>query len=692
MSDFDEAFSIENLRRSWRWTRSYSLPEYKNYFRDVYAAFSLSSEANLSYLKDKLDRQIYTPTHACKAYPVKPSGLLRTYTLLSIEDQIVYQALVNMIAERLVQRPKHRRSQHVYGNLYAGKTSQFFYRRWQDQYKEFTKAMNSAHSEGYRWVYSFDLTAFFDSISHEVLKSLLKKLRLDDRLIELLLQCLRKWTAISPPLYHGHGIPQGPQPSGILAEVIMAEIDQGIGNPQTVMYFRYVDDIWLLAKTERALRKMAVRLDLLSKNIGLFPQASKIALEEVTDPSEMVKSISNPPDRPIAGVIKGGHKEIEAELKKLTKNLDVNPGVETRFKFVLGRAKPTSRMAQRLIRILDKRPHLYGPISRYLANYRKFPKSVAHSVLDAIKNHSNYSSIASALLEVSVGKVEGNAKTQYYQEASSLYREASRRTRGRVDELMASSLRWCVESGSFTFSQWKELLYLQQDEAWWFRKEILSMIPHDMLGAPSASELVGTALTDTSPDVAIVAADTLVSNGYSHSEDVDALNPYAICTLNAFRLLPTSSPRSCGIELCLFDMLKCELPVFNWQQVFNSDYPAAEGIAVRVKASAEVDATQWVNLLQTFHELLLKALFAHDSTIGSYSKIGAVLQPKSRLAKKYPDLFSALKNIHMKRGESDLSHAIDNRTGKPTTRVKFNYISSQRRVLYRGYSELVKLW
>ena len=72
--------------------------------------------------------------------------------------------------------------------------------------------------------------------------------------------------------------------------------------------------------TERALRKMAVRLDLLSKNIGLFPQASKIALEEVTDPSEMVKSISNPPDRPIAGVIKGVHKEIEAQL---TKNLDV---------------------------------------------------------------------------------------------------------------------------------------------------------------------------------------------------------------------------------------------------------------------------------------------------------------------------------------------------------------------------------
>ena len=692
MSDIDEAYSIDNLRRSWRWTRSYALPEYKNYFRDVYAAFSLASEANLCHLKDKLDRRIFEPTQACKAYPVKSSGLLRTYTLLSIEDQLVYQALVNVIAERFVHRRKHGPIQNVYGNLYAGKTSQFFYRRWQDQYKEFTKGIYGAHSEGYRWVYSFDLTAFFDSISHEVLRSLLKRLSLDEMLVEELLRCLKKWTAIAPPIYHGHGIPQGPQPSGILAEVVMAEIDQGIGRPRTVKYFRYVDDIWLLAKTERTLREMAVRLDLLSKSIGLFPQATKIALEKVADPSEIVKSISNPPDRPLPGVIKGTQKEREAELNRLTKNLIIGPGAETRFKFVLERTKPTSRLAQRLIRILERRPHLYGPTSRHLARFRKFPVRVATSVLEAIKNHSNYSSIASALLDSSFGKVEGNIKAQYAQEALKLYREASKRTRGRVDELMASSFRWCVESGNIAFKQLKDVLYGHQDEAWWFRKEILSMIPHDVLGPPSASELVATALTDPSADVAIVAADILVTRDYPHPEDAADLNPYAVCTLNAFNLLPTSSPRSCGIEMFLQDMLKCKLPEFNWQHALGGDYPVAEKIAVRVKASAEGDATQWVNLLDTFHDLLLKALFAHDSTIGRYRSIGAVLQPKSRLAKNYPNLYSAVNNVHQKRLESDLSHPYNVNTGKPTSRVKYRFISSQRRALNRGYNELINSW
>jgi hypothetical protein len=692
LSDIEEAFSLDNLKRAWRWTLSNPLPEYKNYFRDVYAAFALASDANLCLLKENLDRGIYKPTHACKAYPVKPSGLLRTYTLLSVEDQIVYQALINVIAEKTSQTNWQRPQQYIFGNQYAGKKSQFFYRKWTNEYRKYSQAIRQSQEDGFRWVYSFDLTAFFDSISHEVLRNLLKSLRHTDQFIELLLRCLKEWTAILPSIYHGHGIPQGPQPSGILAEVVMGKIDREMGTPQSVKYFRYIDDIWLMSKDERALREMAVRLDISSKSFGLFPQASKIALEEVDDPTRMLKSISNHPDRPLGGIIESSPNEIEKELIKLSRNYEIDPGDESRFKFLLGRTKPSSRVAQRLIRILENKPHLYGPISRYLAKYPRIPKSVAHAVLGAVKIHSNYSAIASALLESSIGRVDGEVESQFAQEAQRFYREASKRNGSRVDELRASSWRWRVKVGDVSFDEWEKVLRQQQSEAWWFRKQILSMVPHDILGEPSSTKLLSIAMTDPSADVSLIASDILTEKGYTLAETSSDLNLYASCTLSLFGLVPRAPKIPCGIHTALHRMLRQKLPDFEWMDVFGSDYSVAEQKAVRMGAAAEEDATKWVNLLDTFHDLLLKAIFSHDDTIGNYSRIGSILQQRSRFARKYPSLYRAMNNIHKKRGQSELSHPFEKQTGKPTAPIKFRYISTQRGSLFAGYSELIESW
>ena len=69
---------------------------------------------------------------------------MRPLSILSVEDQIAYQAAVNVIADRLYRRVRKRYYHEVFGHLYAGKSSIWFYRKWQKGYAEFNKAAREA--------------------------------------------------------------------------------------------------------------------------------------------------------------------------------------------------------------------------------------------------------------------------------------------------------------------------------------------------------------------------------------------------------------------------------------------------------------------------------------------------------------------------------------------------------------------
>src|SRR5258706_9055668 len=99
-----EAYELKNLRRAWRWLNTNTETQFKNYFRHIYRAYAIAAEENLRDLQKRLVDGTFQPTHATKLYFPKKSGIQRTFTLLTVEDQIVYQALVNVIADRLLPK------------------------------------------------------------------------------------------------------------------------------------------------------------------------------------------------------------------------------------------------------------------------------------------------------------------------------------------------------------------------------------------------------------------------------------------------------------------------------------------------------------------------------------------------------------------------------------------------------------
>ena len=133
MSALGEFRGRPNLERAWRWIRSNPDPTYKRYCGDMYSRFAVADDLIIDDLHDRLRREIYEPKHSCKLLIPKKSGILRPYTILTVEDQIVYQGLVNIIAERLAPKIRNRFFTQTFGHIYAGLSSPFFYRRWQDE-------------------------------------------------------------------------------------------------------------------------------------------------------------------------------------------------------------------------------------------------------------------------------------------------------------------------------------------------------------------------------------------------------------------------------------------------------------------------------------------------------------------------------------------------------------------------------
>lgn len=101
MTTLNKVFDLSNLRRAYRWTMSNPDGTYKSYFRDSYDAFAIASDTHLKWVRAEGLKDRYEVSHASKVLVPKPSGVLRPIALLKVEDQIVYQAIINLIAEEL---------------------------------------------------------------------------------------------------------------------------------------------------------------------------------------------------------------------------------------------------------------------------------------------------------------------------------------------------------------------------------------------------------------------------------------------------------------------------------------------------------------------------------------------------------------------------------------------------------------
>lgn len=679
MSDRKQISNIDNLKRAWRWIQSNPEAKYKAYFRHLYRNYSVAEEELLNDLAERLQNGKYEAAKATKIYIPKPSGILRPISLLTVEDQIVYQAAVNVIADKLLPQVKNKYNKRVFGNQYAGKSSTWFYRKWDIGYRAFNNAAKKSFRDGMTYKASFDLMACYDSLDHGVLCYFLDKLGIEREFCNELSDWLGKWTATDEDIYHNHGIPQGPLSSGLLAEVVLSHFDKIKIKGIDFEYLRYVDDIHIYAQNEHDLRLVLVELDLASKDIGLFPQSSKISLHKVTNIEDEIKNISDV----LSSYSERGfssQEKLNSALQELSPKYRVIDA--TRFKYLLGQVKPNAKLTKRLWRIYENHPELYINIANYLRKYEKLPLEAGKIAIDVIKCCVLYPTVLAEF----IGAVDGRLSKEQDAELAS-YLKKKWASSAQKPSLVVTLSKYLIRTGDLNPSQIIDLS--GKLNSWWASASLIDALDIEYVGRSLQNKIVDEKIQSLNSDVALSAAHKCYLLEQKPNSMPMKWNRSSSILLKEVGLTKRRAPGLCGISRS-FNRITQKSSGLGWKNLFGSDYRQAERQAIEMATLYAVNPTAFVNALDVFNELLLNAIFAKDRGLGNYQlgKIGSVLNEKSRFASKYPETYRYAKEVHDKRCANLLSHPVAKATQKPTTTIKFKYLPTVRRLIVNSLHEL----
>ena len=207
----------------------------------------MTIEAALPWLKEHKDELIgrikrgkYTPSPVRRVEIPKPNGGIRKLGIPTVIDRIIQQA----IAQKLMPIYEPMFSDGSYGYR-PGRSA-----------KDAIERVREYAEEGYRYAVSLDLSRYFDTLNHEILLNRLRKEVKDERVIQIIKRYLKSGVMENGVVKEtGEGSPQGGNLSPLLANIYLDEFDKEFER-RGVPCVRYADDIVLLAKSERAAKRL----------------------------------------------------------------------------------------------------------------------------------------------------------------------------------------------------------------------------------------------------------------------------------------------------------------------------------------------------------------------------------------------------------------------------------------------------
>ena len=685
--------TARNLERAYRWLRTNPDHRYKNLFRDSYAAYAIASKMNLSRLGSNLRHQRFEASHASKVFTPKPSGVLRPITLLTVNDQIVYQACINIIAERLKRKTQKRYRKTVFNHLYAGKRSKYFYLKWEDNYKLFGNSVRAVYKKGNKYAAEFDLASFYDTIDHSVLRQFIYELGIDNDLCEFLISCLGIWTSstwnnTSNTIYHGHGIPQGPLSSGMLSEVVLAYIDEVGERGRKTHYFRYVDDIKLYAKNELDLRQKLIALDIRSKEIGLFPQTSKINIHKINNIEDEIKSVSRPPE-PSVGVF-GNQLLLRKRILEITRGGNVDALASTRFKFLMGSLDPHHTLNDRLLKVLENQPEFSEHITKYFSRYKKLPAKTARKILEILNGEELYHSVHGELLRATLENMQDPERALL---SNFCYQRLFGPPRRGFLNLppqptyKEAIISWLISNQRISYP---ELLRLRDDEVdWWVQKSIFRELNADYIGPGSYRNFINDSLRLPSEEVSRLAANDMIEHSVGLNTPYGDVNLAGKISLKAAGIIRHVGRPSSIINSVLAYVLSRPQNNYNWRRFHQRRHKHAEQIAVLVKRSFEVDIDACMARLDSFFDLIFEEAVSRLSPSTRYRNYGSVLNsPPGPVRGAIPNAIAGFRALHDLRITSITAHPRSIRTGSANRRLKHNDFFRVRASLVSAVDEI----
>ena len=380
--NWNSLISTRNLKLAWQRINTGTNLQYKRFFRESYLVYDSAADVHIRQLHKDLAARAWQPGYATKVYLPKPSGLQRPLSLLGIEDQILLQSIANLYARKMYSKRQKVELKTVFSNKLARpRDSIVFVESWKITYNAFQETCTDLYKRGYQWSVHFDLSAFYDTISHDLLLSLESPRNGDPSTKDTVREWLQQWSAEGEKTKTGHGIPQGPIASDFLAETFLLPLDVRLQD-RAFKYLRYVDDIRLFGRTENEVREAAILLEQECRELGLIPQSTKFEIRKLTSaedamgilPSIAPTDTQDPAEPPMSAV------EALDILATAVEGRPQRIKDKSRFRYVMFRAPRNTEILNIVRRLLPRHPEHIDAFVAYFTNFIR-RRSIARTAL-----------------------------------------------------------------------------------------------------------------------------------------------------------------------------------------------------------------------------------------------------------------------------------------------------------------------
>lgn len=654
---YESLISKNNLELAWRRINAGTSPAYKRYFRQVYLAYEFGLEENLRHLNASL-RGPWLPTPPSREYTPKPSGLLRPLSLLSLEDQIVYQAVANTYAEKLRTRRSGVEDLVAFSNvLNPDDKTIFFIRDWRSSYRAFRNKIEELYDSGLRWIAFFDLSAFYDTISHELLIKMVSPRGGNARTWEQVRGWLQCWSATPSSTPYHHGIPQGPLASGFLSECLLLPIDEQMRDAG-IAYVRYVDDIRLLANSELRLREAIVQLEHSCRELGLIPHADKFAVQEAKSVDEAVGSL---PSLAIEQDKKPwlSSEDAEKTLKDALEGRPQHIKDKSRTRFVFFRAEKSAKLLTYCLRLLPRHPEHVDAFVSYLSNYAS-SKRIENALIDLLEKGMPYDYVKGELWLVLSRIASDNC----------LRKMAALAKNDAFGKNSSITLRW----GALSF-----LLRCEQIGHVRITHRLVKSDPLvQSLIVPSLSEkhyatngLVSAILKDGRTEPGIALSHELIRRCLSLPDLGLRNRDLSVCVQNCFRGVGLMVRRR-NAQIDLIGQIitqRYNAPYsLRWRELLGNEYNHALMILNDAESSYDMAKSQWIQQQNSFNDIVVRCIInslmarglpGKMKTVdrnGDLISLGNLLDSNKPFSVIYPYVAKPMKALNDRRNRVPGSH------------------------------------
>jgi len=660
----DVVASLPNLTLAWRRITTGTNASYKNNFRPVYEAFELAHRESLRDLRSRLKGKAYTPSPPLRLYYPKPSGLHRPFTLLAVEDQIVLQAFANLFANKIRIKRAPLEGRSLFSGLLSPRRSPFLFADWRQGYDALLQRLLAWASSGNVWLATFDLSAFYDTISHNVLTATIAPRSANRELPTLFLHCLKQWSSQDVSTQHSHGIPQGPIASTLLAEAVMLPIDRVMASQ--CKYTRYVDDIRILAKSETEIRRAVVQLDTLCRDIGLVPHGDKTSIFRLKRALDIKDHV--PPLEQYATAAGRGGLAPKRALRLLRESLDPQRrrvADKTTFRYTMFRAAPSPAILKAALRLWQSHPEQTDAITAYLEAY-------AHS--NEVVNY--------CIASIRAGSPYAAVRAEHWRLLARLAtpQQVRRLCTLAIQDVKDQRQRPAAAIGALTFlcsAQHHGLGAYGRYLRWASHVLIQAIVAPHLPLTPSTATTVLSLMSRSVPDPGLALTRSFLVGGaspVSFGASPGRLNPVLRLAYEAAGLLPPSALRP---RDAISILLSARYRISQWQSwraFLGSDYAHIHQILVTAEAYFLSQPSTWLVYQDSFNDAVIRvfldflSVLGHPAAIptiapsGSLIDVGGLLADH-RFSSRLPAIAYNLRDVHTRRNRVPGSHPYDKKTG-----------------------------